>query len=499
MDDVFWIEEIENKIIEKKQDFIIYPFGNVGINVKDILQEIFGLIPCMIVDNIKSKTNKDIHNIEYLKSNYNDSMVILLTTYDYNLTRLLIEEIGFAKNNIVNPFISNESKVEKYEPEKFYLVNFFKAKEKEKVHISIIECSEFNSVLSFCQALMADNSIDLLLIIDGDNEKLINLVRNNDVPYIFRTQYSIKNFRPDIFILTHPYDRVTKMWEERIYAKKVVVIFSQLYDGLSEKYLKYNLKRNLEKYKPDLYIFDKYLYRYARDIEWLAHRCVEIGNPKFDEIYNQIEMAKINCFWKKLQGKQKVILWATDHGVCKDYICQDVTFDKYAENIFSFFMKHLELGLIFRPHPTFIAEMLALGYWTKNDIELLRKLCAESQNIVFDEEPSYSHSYAECDAIITDGFCGVTLSALPMNKPICLTFRNEELITKDTDLLSSYYIATDCDGLEKYLCMIKDEKDPLAEKRKTAINNNISHFDGKNGMRIKEFLLNGYFNDFFIS
>ena len=47
--------------------------------------------------------------------------------------------------------------------------------------------------------------------------------------------------------------------------------------------------------------------------------------------------------------------------------------------------------------------------------------------------------------------------------------------------------------------MIKDEKDPLAEKRKTAINNNISHFDGKNGMRIKEFLLNGYFNDFFIS
>lgn len=68
--------------------------------------------------------------------------------------------------------------------------------------------------------------------------------------------------------------------------------------------------------------------------------------------------------WQKLRGK-KVILWATDHGISRDHISKDVTFDLYAKTIIQYAKNNQEIGIIFRPHSAFVKEMLEYGLWSK--------------------------------------------------------------------------------------------------------------------------------------
>ena len=72
--------------------FIIYPFGENGFQIKQILKEYFDIEPYMIVDNKWSKYNTNIANMDELRRSDVEDAYILLGVED----NLLNNKIGRA-------------------------------------------------------------------------------------------------------------------------------------------------------------------------------------------------------------------------------------------------------------------------------------------------------------------------------------------------------------------------------------------------------------------
>ena len=72
-----------------------------------------------------------------------------------------------------------------------------------------------------------------------------------------------------------------------------------------------------------------------------------------------------------------------------------------------------------------IRELQDAGLWCEEDLEELKQYCMRSGNIVFDDTFTYDAAYSVADAVITDAYCGITCSALPLLKPMLLLYRTK--------------------------------------------------------------------------
>ena len=86
---------------------------------------------------------------------------------------------------------------------------------------------------------------------------------------------------------------------------------------------------------------------------------------------------------------------------------------------------------------------------------------------------------------MTDDGTGITLSYLPTRKPICILRRNNiEFYTGTSKVIENYYKSHNFTELHGYFEMIEQEKDPFYEARMRTVEDYITIFDGKNGIRI---------------
>lgn len=58
---------IENRLEQGQNNFIIFPFGDVGMRTKNILNVAYGIEEMAIIDNNLCKYNKSIHDLSYLE------------------------------------------------------------------------------------------------------------------------------------------------------------------------------------------------------------------------------------------------------------------------------------------------------------------------------------------------------------------------------------------------------------------------------------------------
>ncbi len=240
--------------------------------------------------------------------------------------------------------------------------------------------------------------------------------------------------------------------------------------------------------KCDYYLVDYLLYEHMRqdDNEKRLRKVIGIGNPKYDLVFRKLNNLSDRQDWKKIKGK-KVILWAPVHGVRENYY--------WATSILSFgkvlmdeIVNRKELALIIRLHNVLIDELLRYGHWNKSDIDDLRRFCEQSDNIVFDENPNNAYALTEMDALLTDPECSIAYTALATMKPIGILHEKGD-IGGDPVLLNSFYDIVDKNGIEKFCSMLLQGDDPMYDKRKAAYEKYIINFDGKNGERIKDMIL----------
>lgn len=506
------------KTIKKYMDaginrYIIYPFGTNGVNIKNCLEDCFDTIPELIIDNEYAKYNKRIKTFEVLKRSFEKNMYIILSVEDEMLNvemQSALEDFIPEKNiinllkiqNGANRIITNQFSLEYFLPnikKNLYIKGQVCKNEKIKIRILHTVYAFWNSISSICDAFKSDNRYEILIIL-GDHDEDCTLrkkqMEEKGYTFVMWNDYDVKTDFPDILLMTHLWER-TALYNIREYTKLIIMAsVSLIRYGYSNTDFINMVKIGYNKFQPDYYLFDSMVYSELKDDAFFKGKIVEMGNAKFDGIYEACNEKRYPLGWEKLKDK-RTILWAPDHGINKgvtvNTIRNEVTFDLYAKVIFRYIMENREVGLIFRPHPAFIYEMTGLGYWNKGDLELLRNYCRDSENIVFDETETYDAAYSVSDAVLSDALCGITCSALPTLKPIGILYRTgEEIKAFAEELVKDYYSIHNEKELVDFFEMIKENKDPMHDLRKAASEKVIKHFDGKNGLRIKKFIETKY-------
>lgn len=501
------------------RQYIIYPFGANGVAVKNCMEDCFGISPIMIVDNEYYHYNTNIISINELKQCYCKDMYIILTAENSIQNLELEKELQefVPKDRIINDLISEKISEEgenlrlmrlqrvgdrfslkKIIPQDKTYLRGYHVDGKIKVRIAHDSYYTWNCVKTICEEFEKDARFDVMVILIGEmtTPNVVEIYKKQMEEgghrYIFNSDYCAEEDKADILIVYCPFSyQYIKGGREHT---KLIIAVSNALIQYSYSIELYWRTRNfgLEIYRPDYYLFDSLLFNELKESPFYSDRIVEMGNAKFDGIYNACLQKKYPDNWEKLQGK-RVILWATDHGVYNGRITDNITFDLYAQPIFQYAKEHPDMGLIVRPHSAFIRELLVNGYWSGEDLTRIKEYCKDTLNVVWDDTDSYDIAYSVADAILTDAFCGITISALPTLKPICIMYRNDmEVIPYHKEIVENYYSAHNEKELIEFFDMIRDGKDPMLEQRKEISQKYVKHFDGRNGERIKNFIVQAY-------
>lgn len=366
------------------------------------------------------------------------------------------------------------------------------ATDKIKVRILYPAGDSWNNIHTLYEAFVRDMTCQTVVIVPNE-PKYLEIMENVHCRYIDMDHYDVRIDMPDIFIATYyssADDSISfpgcRDYIGRVFAAIPNAVMNEKNRDIHWKYV-YNAYKYLD---PDYYIVDRLLFNGLKGYV-PEGKLIEMGNPQFDEIFNELGKERpVPDSWKKLKDK-KVFLWATDHGINESYPTNGFTVDLYLGDMLRYFSDHTDVALIFRPHPQFIREMLQGGhFWNMNDILHLKEFCEKSANIVWDDSFDFCRAYDTCDAIMVDLNCSITCSALTTGKPICRLKRydiDEWMISPE--LTDCYYYAASFDECVKFIDMIKQGHDEKALKRVDGLSKAILHFDGQNGSRMKKFIL----------
>lgn len=501
------IEKIKRCVDSDNSRFVIFPYGENGQNVKKILLDYFDLEPLFIVDDEFFKYNKKIINYEEFVKKYDENMIVILTAEDEALnTELYITLKEFVvEEKIIN--LKRESQINiagdgRFEIKKFLPLKKNKKERMEsenkgiKVRVFHDSVGTWNAMVSICKAFQEDNECDLGIILNKhkvngtDYKKMKIQIRSIGCLCFEEEEYDVTMDKPDILILIHPradYREVALKYRENVRMIVVAAMTLIRYDSRTEEEFKRFVEKGYGCFHPDYWLFDSLMYHELYNKNVFDGKIIEMGNAKFDGIYEACKKKYMPSQWKKIENKKR-IFWSPDHGIYNGEVLHTITFDLYAKSIFKYAELNTNVGFIFRPHPTFVNEMLENGYWSSNDLELLKAYIASTDNMVWDDFDTYDISYALADAILIDGHCGMICSALPLQKPIGVMYREKGDDWLHPELTENYYkIFCENDLLSFFGKIVLNEEDDK-QNRKSLTKKYIRHFDGKNGKRIKDLI-----------
>ncbi len=366
-------------------------------------------------------------------------------------------------------------------------------KEKIKVRFLCAKHIFWNTMETVCRSFERDPKYDVLVLVsDTFYQETAGLIKELGHNYIAEREWEAEADQPDILLLDFNQVDAPNIQKHLYYFKLIVAVTAELivyrYGSNVE-----NILRGYQSCSPDFYFVDSLLYKRALD-EGIVDRLhlVEMGNAKYDGIYEGTRQRQYPDGLEKIKGK-KTVVWASGHGIYVGRISYMCSFDLYAKAIFDYAKANTDLGIIVRASPTFVEEMLEYGFWSMEDLRRIKYYCKLSPNIIWDDEATYNTSFGIADAVLTDGYCGIIASALPLLKPICVCYRYDVKIQPvHPELVSNYYQAHSVQEVTDFFDMVRRGKDPMFEQRKEAARKYVKHFDGQNGQRQKEYIENAF-------
>lgn len=359
---------------------------------------------------------------------------------------------------------------------------------KIKVRILYPAGCSWNNIHTLYDAFVADDRYQTYVIVEN-YPRFINIMNKVGCKYITLDNYDIKQDRPDIFIASYysssnPEINFPGVHEfvGSMFAAIPNVVMNEKDNNIHWDYIS-----NAYKYmEPDFYLCERPVFNSLKD--YISEgKLVEVGNPQYDEIFREVgRNHPIPQAWEKLNGK-KIFLWATDHGINESYPANGFTVDLYLGEMLRYFAEHEDLGLIFRPHPEFIREMLLKGhFWNEADVAKFKDYCNSTSNVVWDDTHDYCCAFDLCDAFIVDLNCSITCAALTTGKPICRLQRTDIFEWEIShELHDCYYYARGFDELQQFINIVIENNDCKIKSREDGVKKSILHFDGQNGERMK--------------
>lgn len=368
----------------------------------------------------------------------------------------------------------------------------------------LLEASNFWGALeTICKAFEQDSKYEVCILIPEKNygeakpflEK--NFFHNR---YYLEEEYDIEKEHPNILLFSYygpgsssSPTRVRQCMKHRFRFQLVIAIVGELITYEPDDYV-YDYLSRYRAYNPDYYIMDPFFFDFLVKRNQISRKIIALNNAKYDGIYEGMdkEVYPADVQWDKLRDR-RTVLWVTTHGIGGSYV---VTFDLYAKPLLDYAREHSNVGFVIRLHPSFVQEMRQNDFWTLGDLARFKEYCRQSPNIVWDESATYNRAYSVADGILTDGYSGMVVSALPLMKPICACYRFDvEVEQAHKDYVRHLYQAHSVKDMYDFFDMVAAGEDPMYEERKGVKEKYIKNFDGKNGQRIKDFIEKKYFEE----
>lgn len=366
-----------------------------------------------------------------------------------------------------------------------------KATTKKRIRIVYPSGTSWSCIGTLYNELIKDERYQVYVITEN-HPTYLKIMQNQGCTFITLDKYDVKVDKPDVLVLTsYSYTDPSLRFEGvHKYVGKIISLFPNVIinePGMEEHWRWVRNAYNL--IDPDYYLFDSLPFIHSKGyIE--PQKALNYGNPLFDELYEKMVVLKSgDDYYSKLKGK-KTFLWATDHGLNEYRPIDALSIDLYIKEIFAFFDKHTEYGLIIRLHPYLKREIVdSDAFWTVSDFKRIKDYCDNSPNIIWDEYPEYAAAFLASDALLVDVNCGFTLSYLCTGKPICRLLRNDmDVKLIHPEFKDSYYYAKDFSECEAFINDVLNGNDPKKQLREKTFLSSVKNFDGKNGERIKSFI-----------
>lgn len=489
------------------RDFVIYPYGDDGLLIKECLEEYFGITPIAIVDNVLCNYKNNIMSGKELRECWQDHWIVLLSVGTGNISRQILDELlQYVDRKRIIQVSEDIVSENDFKVDRFFLASP-KNSENGKLKFRLLynTVSTWNVYATFMDACQEDEQIDAQVIVDGTQDLygqngMVERLQSLGIKYRRIEGYSIEEDKPDVLILSHIFSNI-RLGNPKIVRKNsgliAIATISVIQYGNAAIAFQKLLEDHFGEYHPDYYFFDTMIYREFEKYHALTEKYIEMGNAKYDGIfyaYKNRENIRCSRYWRKLAKKEKIVTWILDHGIIKRlndeslHVQKDLTFDIYGKIFFTYAKKHKDIGFVFRPHSSLIKELLEFGLWSSDDVSRFREWLYQSENIVYDDSDSYDEALAISDILVADAHCGVIASAWPLGVPTCVLYRNPVSIDNEPKLTQYYYRVDQPQQLVSFLDrMTKDNYTDFQQSRDN-IHEFVKHFDGKNGARIKNFL-----------
>ena len=388
---------------------------------------------------------------------------------------------------------------------------------KKKIEVRIVFfgfAGIWNTLRSLALEFAKDEKYHVVIIVcyDTDGQALkLQVISDDLLEFIDVRDYDINLDKVDIWL--------TNAWNERVFddlnfaddknRKLFITVNPTLINGgmpISEFFYQLRLLSSIS----DYLIISEVIHNNLTENGEKIDNAIPMALPQFDSFYEMLNPDSDSRYGnvtdqrsknrnrtktaqhEKLEGK-KVILWVTDHV----WDTKNVTFDLYIKDVIQYFKEHEDIGLIIRPHNMYIREMLYAGIWSPSDLETIRKYFNKSPNMIWDETPDIALAYSMADAVICDVNCGLSISALILDKPLAVIYRNDgnECIPINKEITDNLYELNDWNDMKGFFEMVAAgrEEDGKKSARQYLFEKYIGNFDGNNGARIKKFIEEEYY------
>jgi hypothetical protein len=203
-------------------------------------------------------------------------------------------------------------------------------------------------------------------------------------------------------------------------------------------------------------------YNYCKKSMWLSEliygkRLYNIGFPRFETISSN-----------NVKNKRYVALWIPRWTDEKQTGMGRTTFFRFKDLIIDYTVGNNEyFDLIIRPHPLAFENYIKDGKMSKEEVNQY-KAKLETNNILLDEKPSYMEALSQADVLIAD-FSSIIIEFFMKGKPIIYCGEKEEFSPYMKQVTDTFYYVRDWKEVQSILNQLRDGNDPMAKKRKKAV------------------------------
>ncbi len=377
--------------------------------------------------------------------------------------------------------------------------------QKIKIVFFVQHPSVWSSTESVWKAFKSDERCDVQIVqlpfyhhnYDQKNNKNIgDYLVEKEIPFIYWYEYNLDNKNLDGVFFQNSYDgtRPPNFSIENIskYCNKIVYIpyaFELLkkWAGTEKDYIQVISESNLMKGCWKIFLRSnrsKYMYEKfsLRD----SNHMVVSGHPKIDYVVNykksKFDIIKSSKKYSIIKDR-RIILWNPNIGEFGGQDRWSLYFD-----ILDLMKKYSDVIFIVRPHPLQLIKLKDNNLSDDYIFEKFKNKLNKLDNLILDDSSDYREAFTLSDALLT---CSSSLIYLATKKPILHTPQAYEAeLNEDGEILNYLYKGEEIEQIDLFVNNIFEGKDPMKNVRMEIISEFLYAIDGKNGERIKEYVIN---------